>query len=199
MRDSRPGTDQDRLTAQLRFIRELDRLKSVERMISLIGGARRETSAEHSWHLAVMTPLLAEHATDEVDVLRAQTMVLIHDVVEIEAGDAFAFNARANEGQVERERRAAEKLFGMLPADQAAHFRELWEEFEASETPDARFALALDRFQALLMNHGNQGGTWKLHDVSRDRVLERMEPIRQVAPALWDVVLAVVEEADLRP
>lgn len=198
MRDSRPGTDQDRLTAQLRFIRELDRLKSVERMISLIGGARRENSAEHSWHLAVMTPLLAEHATDEVDVLRAQTMVLIHDVVEIEAGDAFAFDARANEGQEERERRAAEKLFGMLPADQAAHFRELWEEFEASETPDARFALAMDRFQALLMNHGNQGGTWKLHDVSRDRVLERMEPIRQVAPALWEVVLAVVEEAGLR-
>lgn len=191
-------TDTTRLTAQLRFIRELDRLKSVERMTSLIGGARRENSAEHSWHLAVMTPLLVEHATDDVDVLRAQTMVLIHDVVEIEAGDAFAFDAQANVGQEDRERRAAEKLFGMLPEDQATHFRALWEEFEARDTPDSRFALAMDRFQALLMNHGNEGGTWKSHDVSRERVLERMEPIREVAPALWDVVLQVVEAAGLR-
>lgn len=190
-------TGSDRLSGQLRFIRELDRLKSVERMISVIGGARRENSAEHSWHLAVMTPLLAEHATEAVDVLRAQTMVLIHDVVEIEAGDAFAFDDAANVGQADRERRAAEVLFGMLPNDQGAHFRDLWEEFEARETADARFALAMDRFQALLMNRANDGGTWKTHAVTRARVLERMEPIRDVAPALWQVVLEVVDEVGL--
>ncbi|MGD8320988.1 MAG: HD domain-containing protein [Gemmatimonadota bacterium] len=186
-----------RLERQLRFIAEIDRLKGIERRISLIGGARLENSAEHSWHLATMASLLAEYAPDGVDVARAQLMLLIHDVVEIDAGDTFAFDAEAAEDQHEREARAAERLFGLLPDDQAQELRGCWDEFERRDTPEARFAVALDRFQGLLMNRGNGGGTWKIHGITRQQVLERMAPIREGAPRLWDVVLAVLDEVGL--
>ncbi len=183
----------DRLTRQLDFIAELDQLKNVERMIRVIGGARKENSAEHSWHLGLMAHVLAEYAPAGTDVARAQTMVLLHDVVEIDAGDAFCFDEAANVGKEEREHAAAQRLFGMLPGDQADELRACWEEFEEGATPEARFAVALDRFQALVLNGRNDGGTWKLHDVPRERILERMAPIRDGAPALWPVVLAVVD------
>ncbi|NNF38207.1 MAG: HD domain-containing protein, partial [Gemmatimonadetes bacterium] len=138
----------DRLVRQLDFIAEIDRLKSVERRISIIGGTRLENSAEHSWHLAMMASLLIEYAGEGVDLLRAKQMVLVHDIVEIDAGDTFAFDDRAREDQAARERVAAERLFGVLPPDQAVEFRALWDEFEAFATPTARFAVALDRFQA---------------------------------------------------
>ena len=187
----------DRLPRQLRFLTEIDRLKGIDRMISTIGGARRENSAEHSWHLAVMVPLLAEYAAEPIDVRRVQQMLLIHDIVEIDAGDAFAFDEEAKRGQAEREARAASRLFGMLPADQAGEYEACWHEFEAGQTPDARFAVALDRFQGLLMNAGNGGGTWLIHSVSRERVLVRMDPIREAAPGLWPVVLRVLDEVGL--
>ncbi len=186
-----------RLDRQLRFIAELDKLKSVERMISLIGGARRENSAEHSWHLAVMAPLLAEYATANLDLARVLTMLVVHDVVEIDAGDTFAFDAAGAANQHERESRAAARLFGLLPADQADELRGCWDEFEARNTPEARFAVAMDRFQGLLMNRGNGGGTWKTHAISREQVLQRMAPIREGAPALWSVVLEVLDEVGL--
>jgi putative hydrolase of HD superfamily len=186
-----------RLQSQLRFIAEIDKLKNIERMISIIGGMRRENSAEHSWHLATMAPLLAEYAPEGTDVLRVQTMLLIHDIVEIDAGDTFAFDAELAADQHERERRAAERLFGLLPEDQGAELRECWLEFERGDTPEARYAVALDRFQALLMNRGNGGGTWKIHGISREQVLDRMAPIRDAAPALWNVVLAVMDEVGL--
>ncbi len=167
-------------------------------MISVIGGARRENSAEHSWHLAVMAPLLAEYAADDVDIRRVMTMVLIHDVVEIDAGDAFCFDEAANMGQAERERDAARRLFSLLPEDQGQELRTCWNEFEECQTPDARFAVALDRFQGLMMNHNNEGGTWKSHDITKQQVLKRMAPIRDGAPLLWQVVLDVVDAADLR-
>jgi putative hydrolase of HD superfamily len=188
----------DRLERQLRFLTEIDKLKSVERMISVIGGARRENSAEHSWHMATMAPLLAEYAPEGVDVLRAQRMMLIHDVVEIDAGDTFAFDAVAAQDQHQREQVAAARLFGLLPADQAEELRALWDEFERGETPEARFAVALDRFQGLLMNRGNQGGTWLIHGITREQVLKRMAPIREGAPALWAVVLRTLDEVGLR-
>ena len=187
----------ERLERQLAFIAELDRLKAVERRISLIGGHRLENSAEHSWHLAVMASLLLEYGPTGVALERAQQMVLLHDVVEIDAGDTFAFDAEAQADQAAREQRAAERLFGLLPPDQGRRFRELWEEFEAADTATARFAVALDRFQALLMNRGNGGGTWRLHGVSRAQVLARMEPIRRVAPELWPVVLDTLDEVGL--
>ena len=184
----------DRLPRQLGFIAELDKLKRILRQTRLIGGSRNENSAEHSWHLAVMAVLLGEHSAERVDVLRTVKMLLIHDVVEIDAGDAFCYDAAANVGKEERERRAAERLFGLLPPDQAEELRALWDEFEARETAEARFAAALDRLQGLLQNYHNGGGTWRLHGVTRDQVMARMDPIREASPGLWEYVLGVIEE-----
>jgi putative hydrolase of HD superfamily len=186
-----------RLDRQLAFIAEIDQLKSVERMISLIGGSRRENSAEHSWHLGVMVPLLAEYGPAGADVSRVQLMLLIHDIVEIDAGDAFCFDEGAVAGQADRERRAANRLFGLLPQDQAAKLRNAWEDFEEGVSPEARLAVSIDRFQGLWLNYNNGGGTWKLHGVSRAQVLARMDPVRTTAPVLWDVVLRVLDEVGL--
>lgn len=185
----------DRLSGQLSFAAELDKLKLIERRISVIGESRLENSAEHSWHLAVMVPLLAEYAPEGTDIDRATRMLLIHDVVEIDAGDTFCFDPEANQDKEERERLAADRLFGLLPADQQAEHRALWDEFEEGVTPTARYANALDRFQGLLMNHGNGGGTWLKYGISRELVLERMAPIQDGAPELWPVVLRVVDSA----
>lgn len=188
----------DRLARQLDFLRELDGLKQIERMTSLIGESRRENSAEHSWHVATMAPLLVEYAPEEVDLVRVMKMLLVHDVVEIDAGDTFCFDEAAHEDKEERERRAAARIFGLLPTDQRDELRTCWEEFEAGGTADARFAVALDRFAGFLQNWHNDGGTWRIHDVARGRILERMAPIEHGAPALWPVVLEVVEEVTRR-
>lgn len=187
--------DQERLTRQLRFLAEVDRLKQVLRRTRVIGESRLENSAEHSWHLAVMAGVLAEHAPGELDLRRTLEMLLVHDVVEIDAGDTFAFDRAANRDKEERERQAAERLFGLLPPDQAEWARGLWDEFEAMETLESRFANAMDRLGALLLNVRNGGGTWKEHAISRARILERMEPIREGAPGLWPWVLQAVDEA----
>lgn len=183
-----------RLEQQLRFIAELDRLKGVLRRTRLMDGSREENTAEHSWHMAVMAVLLAEYAPDGLDVLRSVKIALVHDVVEIDAGDTFCFDAEARLDQEERERRAAERLFALLPPDQATELRELWREFEAAETPEARFAAALDRLQGLLQNYHRQGGSWREHGIPREQILRRMEPIREGAPALWPFVLRVLDE-----
>lgn len=186
--------DDARLRRQLDFLVELDKLKLVLRRTRVVGESRHENSAEHSWHLGVMAAVLAEHAPAGLDLRRTVTMLLVHDVVEIDAGDTFAFDTAANADKEERERLAAERLFGLLPGDQAAELRGLWDEFEAQETPESRFANALDRFHALLQNTANGGGTWKEHGITRERILERMEPIREGAPPLWAHVLRVVDE-----
>lgn len=183
-----------RLSSQLDFLVELDKLKGVLRRTMVIGESRRENSAEHSWHLGVMAVLLSEYAPSPVDVERTLTMLLVHDVVEIDAGDTFVFDDAAMADKDTRERQAAHRIFGLLPPDQAERLRGLWEEFEASVTPEARFANALDRFHALLQNAHNRGGTWKRHGVSRKQVLSRMEPIREWAPALWSYVVRTVDE-----
>jgi putative hydrolases of HD superfamily len=184
-----------RLERQLAFIQELDRLKGVLRQTRVLDGARQENSAEHSWHLALCAVLLAEHAPAGADLLRVVKMVLVHDVVEIDAGDAFAYDAVVNVGKEERERLAAERIFGLLPNDLADELQALWMEFEAGDTPDARFAVALDRFQPLLLNFQGQGGSWRHHAVTHDRVLVRMAPIEHGAPTLWPVVLRLLDEA----
>ncbi|MEO7367232.1 MAG: HD domain-containing protein [Gemmatimonadaceae bacterium] len=186
----------ERLDRQLVFLRELDKLKGVSRRISLIDRSRLENSAEHSWHLGTMAVTLAEYAPAGTDIARVVEMLLIHDVVEIDAGDTFAFDAAANSDKAERETLAAERLFGLLPDDDALRLRDLWNEFEHGETPTARFANALDRFQGLLMNDApGDGGTWRIHGVSKQQVLTRMAPIQSGAPALWPAVLAAVERA----
>ncbi len=189
--DPSPPTRAER---QLAFLVDADRLKGVLRQTLLCNGSRRENSAEHSWHLALMASVLAEHAADRVDVARVVRMLLVHDLVEIDAGDTFAYDTAANTDRADRERRAAERIFGLLPAEQEDELRTLWEEFEAQSTPDARFAAALDRLQPLLNNHHSNGGSWRAHHVSRSQVLRRMEPIRGAIPSLWPTVEAIVVE-----
>ncbi len=184
-----------RLSRQLDFIWEIDRLKGILRQTRVLGGERRENSAEHSWHLAVMAPLLAEYAQVPVDVLRVVKMVLIHDLVEIDADDVFCYDAAANVGKAERELRAAERLFGLLTEDQGQELRALWEEFEAGETPEACFAIALDRLQPLIENYHSQGGTWRIHGIALNQVLARMAPIRDALPDLWPYVMSIIEES----
>ena len=183
-----------RIQSQLAFLAELDKLKQVLRRTSLIGESRLENSAEHSWHLGVMAPVLVEYAPDGIDLRRAMTMLLVHDVVEIDAGDTFAYDAAAHADKAEREQLAAERLFGLLPPDQAAGLRELWDEFEEGETAESRFANALDRFQGLLLNVHNRGGTWKSYGISREQILERMDPIRVGAPGLWPHAVRMVDD-----
>jgi len=191
-----PSEAARRLERQLDFIRELDRLKSVLRRTSLIDRSRLENTAEHTWHLATMAVVLAEHAPEGADVARVIEMLLVHDIVEIDAGDTFAFDASANVGKLEREQAAASRLFGLLPADLAQRLRALWDEFEEGESPDARFANALDRMQGLVQNDaGGDGGSWRQHGVTAAQVLVRMSPIQRAAPGLWPVVLDAVARA----
>lgn len=182
-----------RLTRQIQFILELDRLKQVLRATRLTDDARRENSAEHSWHLATMALVLAEYAPAAVDVTRVLQMLLVHDVVEIDAGDTFAYDLAANGTKAARELAAAERLFGLLPAEQGQALRALWDEFEAGSSAEARFANALDRLQPLLLNVQNRGGSWQEHQVTRVAVLARMAPVQHGTPELWPFVLEVVE------
>ncbi|MBD2464563.1 HD domain-containing protein [Oscillatoria sp. FACHB-1407] len=183
-----------RLHQQIQFILEIDKLKLVLRQTLLTDGSRRENSAEHSWHLAMMAMLLAEYAPEPVEVLRVMKMLLIHDLVEIDAGDTFCYDVQGNLDKAEREQQAADRLFGLLPPEQGVELRSLWEEFEAQTTVEARFAAALDRLQPLLHNQQTQGGTWRIHGVTRDRVMKRVEAIETGSPELWVYVQAVIDE-----
>lgn len=184
-----------RLEKQLAFIIEIDKLKTVLRQTLLCDQSRRENSAEHSWHLAIMAMLLAEYAPAPVDVARVMKMLLVHDIVEVDAGDVFAYDASGNVGKGEREQKAAQRIFGLLPEEQGRELRGLWEEFEARETTEAKFANALDRLQPLLHNSRTEGGTWRIHGVNRKQVMWRMDPVREGTPELWPVVLKIVDEA----
>ncbi len=182
----------------MQFIIEIDKLKQVLRRTVLTDASRRENSAEHSWHLAVTAILLCEYADSEVDVTRVLKMALVHDLVEIDAGDTFCYDDAGNLDRVDRERKAADRIFGLLPADQAADFRALWEEFEARTTPDARFAAALDRLQPLLHNLETQGKMWREYGVTHDRVVDRNKHIEAGAPDLWSYIRERIEDAARR-
>lgn len=160
----------NKLKQQIEFIQEIDRLKLIIRRSLICGGERRENSAEHSWHLAMCAITLAEHANEPVDVLRVVKMVLIHDIVEIDAGDTFIYDTKGYEDKEEREQKAADRLFGLLPDSQTAEFMALWHEFEARESADAKFANALDRTMPLLHNYMAKGGSWASHNVNRAMV-----------------------------
>ncbi|HET9443432.1 MAG TPA: HD domain-containing protein, partial [Acidimicrobiales bacterium] len=157
-----------------------------------------ENSAEHMWHLAVAVLVLAEHAEEPVDLARVLTMVLIHDVVEIDAGDTFLYDEAARAGQAERERAAADRLYGLLPDDQGRALRRLWEEFEARETPDARFAAALDRLQSVLLNLATDGRAWREHGITADRVRAANAHMARGSAALWNHVSALLDGAVAR-
>lgn len=183
----------DRLKQQIAFLVDADKLKSVSRRTPVIDGSRLENSAEHSWHLVLSAMVLREHLCEDCDLLRTLEMLAVHDLVEIDAGDTFAYDADAQLTKQAREHAAAERVFGLLPHDQAAKFRALWEEFEAQDTAEARFANALDRFQPLLQNSYAGGGSWKDHDVTLAQVMKRMSPIEHTMPEVWSTVVAIVE------
>ena len=185
----------DRLRQQLAFVIEADRLKSILRQTPLADNSRQENSAEHSWHLALAALALEEYAPPGTDVAHAMRLVIVHDLVEIDAGDTFAYDAAHYETKADRERDAADRIFGLLPSDQEAAFRGWWDEFESQQTPSARFANALDRLQPLLLNMEAGGGSWTAHRVARSQVLQRMEPIQLWVPAAWPFVLEVVARA----
>ena len=185
----------DRLSQQLAFIIEIDKLKSILRQTLITDGSRRENSAEHSWHLAVMAPLLAEYAPEPVDVSRAIRMLLVHDIVEIDAGDTDCYDADGYLTKAAREQGAAERLFGLLPQEQEREFRALWEEFEAGESAEARYANALDRLQPMLLVRHVTHREWSLRATTREQVLQRMAPVEHGAPGLWPIVTDIIEEA----
>lgn len=184
-----------RLADQLRFVLEADRLKTVIRQNTLLHDSRRENSAEHSWHLSLMALAFAEYAPPGTDLSRVIIMLILHDLVEIDAGDTFVYDDEAVATQAERERAAADRIFSLLPPGQAATYRAIWDEFEERRTPEARFARALDRLQPLLVNHGTEGGTWQRHNITADRVRARVAVIKEGSPALGDYAAALVEDA----
>lgn len=185
----------NRLQKQIEFITEIDKLKHILRQSVLIDDRRRENDAEHSWHLAVMTMLLSEYVKEEIDLLRVMKMVLIHDIVEIDAGDTFAYDEAGYEDKNEREKQAAERIFNILPADQAEKINDLWLEFEAKETPEARYAASLDRLQPLLLNYNSEGHTWKMPGVNSEKVYKRMAVIKESTPEIWDYVVEIIEDS----
>lgn len=185
----------ERLERQIQFIIETDKLKEVFRQTLLTQSRRHENSAEHSWHFALMVITLAEHANQPVDVLRVLKMVLIHDLVEIDAGDTYAYDTKNMADQHEREARAADRIFGLLPPDQAADFRALWDEFEERRTPEARFAAACDRFHPMLLNCLTGGETWKKHGVTHDKVVARNQHTAEGSQAMWAYAARMLDEA----
>lgn len=189
-------TNDSRLAQQIEFIVEIDQLKRVLRRTYLIDTSRRENDAEHSWHLGLMAILLVEHAASpQLDLLRVLKMVLVHDLVEIDAGDTFAYDDVGAMDKAAREAAAAARIFGLLPADQAAELRALWDEFEARQTPEAKYAAALDRFQPMLHNYRTQGKAWQEHGITADQVLARNRHMAEGAPALWDYARRFVADA----
>lgn len=184
--------EKSRMERQLQFIMEADRMKSIYRRTLVADRSRRETDAEHSWHFALMAMLLAEYAGPRVDINRVIRMALVHDLVEIYAGDTFAYDSEGKKSQHAREEQAADRLFALLPADQGQELRALWEEFDAMETPDARFAAAVDRIQPFLNNCLTEGHTWKEGDVESSQVRERLAVTKDAAPALWPLVDSLI-------
>jgi putative hydrolase of HD superfamily len=186
----------ERLERQVAFILEVDKLKEVFRQTLCTQSRRAENDAEHSWHLCLAVIVLAEHANEpSLDVLRVLKMLIIHDLVEIDAGDTFAYDTAALPGQHDREAVAAGRIFGLLPPDQASEFRALWDEFEERRTPEARFAAAVDRFQPCLLNTQTAGSAWRRHKVTEDRVLARNAPIAEGSAALWEHTRALIRQA----
>jgi len=183
------------LSKQIDFVLEIDRLKSVLRRTSLLDRSRRENSAEHSWQIALMAVLLAEHADPPVNINHVVVMLLVHDLVEIDAGDTFIYDEEALATKTARELQAADRIFGLLPQGQGRRLRTLWEEFEAHETPEARFANAIDRLQPLLNNYFTGGETWREPGVTGDRVIARNEVIGLGSPRLWAYAEGLIEDA----
>lgn len=190
--------DAEKIKRQLQFLLETDRMKNIERRNLIADGSRRENDAEHSWHLALFALVLAEYAPPETDVNRAIRMAVVHDLVEVYAGDTFCYDKAAAADKKKREEAAARRLFGSLPAGQGSELAALWREFDEESTPDARYAAACDRLQPFLLNYKTKGHTWNLTEVHAADVYERLRPVCEGMPALWDVVEFVVKDSVAR-
>jgi len=193
-----PDPQPNDVQATLEFFLEVDRLKEVERRNRLANGSRRENTAEHSWHLGIAAMIMAPFAAEPVDLATAVCMALVHDIVEIDAGDTFAYDQAADElaAKEARELAAADRLFGLLPPAMGRRLRELWDEYERGDTPEARYVMAVDRMAPMLLNTAEGGSTWREHGITRDRVIGRNGPhIEPALPAMWAEALARLDEA----
>ncbi|HWR42391.1 HD domain-containing protein [Sporomusa sp.] len=184
-----------RLQQQIAFIIEVDKIKQIYRKNFVIGGERHETDAEHSWHLAIMAILLAEHIDYPLDILKVIKMVLIHDIVEIDAGDTYCFDQIGGLDKAVREQAAANRLFGLLPEDQAQELRSLWDEFEQRGSLEAKFADALDRLQPLLLHYNTEGKSWQLNGITSGKVIERNQRTREISDKLGQLVDDIIEDS----
>ncbi len=186
---------QDRFRQQIEFILEVDKLKNVLRKTILMDRSRRENSAEHSWHIALTVLILSEYTKDsDVDLFRVMKILLIHDLIEIDAGDTYCYDDQGRQDQARREKKAADRIFNLLPTDQATTLRELWNEFEERETPESRFANALDRLQPFLHNYFTEGQTWQENNIKSAQVKSRMRPVDDGAPVLWNYVSSLIDD-----
>jgi len=186
--------DPERFQKQLDFILEIDKEKNILRQTHLTGHGRRENDAEHAWHMAIMAWLLKEYSNQEIDIARTMMMILIHDIVEIDAGDTYAYDEELLKTQEERERRAAERIYGLLPEEQGRELRELFDEFEACETPEAKFARTMDNFQPLLLNHDNGGTDWVEHQVRRSQIEKRNEKTMKGSVFIREYLQTIIEQ-----
>lgn len=184
----------DNLLKQVAFIKEIDKLKYIQRKTKLFNSDRHENDAEHSWHLAMMTLVLAEHSNAPIDVLKVLKMVLIHDLVEIDAGDTFIYDVTKNHTNTDEELIAAKRIFGLLPPEQAEELIAIWKEFEAGESEEAKFAKAMDRFEPLLQNTSNNGGTWTEYKVPYQKVYDKKKAIRNGSTAIWNYAQRLLNE-----
>lgn len=187
--------DKERFDQQIGFILEIDKLKSVIRQSYLLDGTRQENSAEHSWHIALMGMILAEYVEQPVDLLRTLKMLLIHDIIEIDAGDTYCYDEAGAMNQSSRENTAAERLFRLLPEDQMIELRELWKEFEARTTPEAKYAATIDRLMPLLHNYHTEGRSWREHGIKKDQVSARNEGMKDGSLALWEFAMSLINDA----
>ena len=185
----------ERLLQQIEFIKEIDKIKYIQRKTKLINSDRHENDAEHSWHLAMMTIVLAEYSNTPIDVLKVLKMVLIHDIVEIDTGDVFLHDTTKNHDNTEEETIAANRIFGILPTQQAEEFISIWEEFEAGQTHEAKFAKAMDRFQPLLQNASNKGGTWAEYNVDYERVFDTAYKIKKGSDEIWSYTESLLDKS----
>lgn len=186
--------DHQRFQKQLDFILEADKEKTILRQTHLTGYLRQENDAEHAWHMAMMVYLLKEYANEEIDLARTMMMALIHDIVEIDAGDTYAYDSAGKATQAERERLAADRIFGMLPEDQAVELRSLFDEFEACQTPEAKFVRAMDNLQPILLNDANNGRDWRLHQVKASQVKKRQERTGLGSTQIWEFINGLIDE-----
>lgn len=185
----------DNLLQQVAFIKEIDKLKYIQRKTKLFNSDRHENDAEHSWHLAMMTIVLSAHSDKPIDVLKVVKMVLIHDIVEIDAGDTFIYDTAKNHTNTDEELLAAQRIFGLLPKEQAKEFIAIWQEFEDGKTDEAKFAKTMDRFEPLLQNTSNNGGTWKEFDVPYQKVYDKKVAIKDGSATIWNYAENLINES----